>query len=580
MELVAPASAARGRDRNPRRPRIGLVVDAVENEYQWGIVSAAAAAARDSGALLFALAGGLLQSPGARGEGDNALFDLVTPDSIDAVLVVSGSVGHVLGPDGLAEWARRFDPLPIASIGLELPGCPSFVVENESGTLSATTHLAQAHGHRRIAFVEGTKGSREAEARLKGYLRGLEAAGLSQDPRLIVSGDFTVVGGHAAVAQLFDRERISASALDAIVAANDAMAFGVIEELTRREIDVPRQIAVVGFDDVMLARVGPPPLTSVRQPVDRLAAAAVRNLIAALRGAPEPGAALDTELVIRRSCGCLAASTAVETTSSGLRSASEVVLLARREQVLARLARAARGAMVGAGAGWEQRLLMALIDDARAGGTHLLEAVDSLLSRLNRAGTDPGVLDDILSTLRAEVNAALECGPASQRAEDSFHDTRRVLHDQLMRHRMRERAELSFGMQTITQLARQLRSPRDPQTATDDFVQHTRALGCDAGLVAWLDGAAQTARPVVHYDRAGLRAHLPFPSTGLWPGTDPDTQSGALLFHPILDGQRMVGYCAFALGAVDGTLHELLRELVSDRLRRGPSLLSAPPAPA
>ncbi|MBN2194812.1 MAG: substrate-binding domain-containing protein [Polyangiaceae bacterium] len=566
------------RDRSRGRLRVAVIVDAIENEYQWGLVTGALTAIQDTGALLFVVAGGLVEPPDSPDRGDNAIYDLVTADSVDGVILFSGAIGHAVGPTGLAEWARRFSPLPVASIGVGLPELPSFVVENESGTFRATTHLACDHGHRQIAFVEGAPGSSEAEARRRGYERGLAEAGLALDPRLIAPGDFTVLGGHAAVAHLLDRERINVSLLDAIVAANDAMAFGVIEELARRNIEVPKRVAVIGFDDVMLARVGPPPLTTVRQPVDRLATAALRNVIGAIRGTKTPGAVLETQLVVRRSCGCLTKATRSAESGGGLRSTSEVALLARRDQITASLARAARGTLVGAGAGWEQRMLLALVDDARSGGGHLVEVMDGILVRLARAGTDPAILDEILTDLRAETSAALECSAASRNAEDAFHDARRFLHDQLLRLRMRERAELTFGMQTLTHLARQLRAPRDPATATTGFIEHTRALGCDAGLVAWLNDDGTSARPVLHYDRAGLRQPLRFPAKTLWPGADPDSRTNALVIHPILDRHHLLGFTAFSLGAVDGSLHELLRELVSDRLRHRPSLLSIPAA--
>lgn len=553
------------------------MVDAVENEYQWGLLGHAVASARDAGALLFVLVGGLIRPEHLPGRGENALFELIAPSSLDGIMLISASIGHLVSQDDLATWSRRFEPVPVSSIGLELPGYPSFVVENESGTFLATTHLAKHHGHRRIAFVQGAAGSREAEARLRGYYRGLEAAGLEADPRLIAPGDFTMVGGHAAVAHLLDRERVNPNTIDSIVAANDALAFGIIEELRTRDIEVPGKIAVVGFDDVMVARVGPPPLTTVRQPVNRLAASALRNLLVRIHGTPDAGAVLETELVVRRSCGCLAATPIMRQSSSGMRSASEVAILARREQIGSSLARTARGGMVGAGAGWEQRLLMAIVNDAREGGSHLLETTDALLTRLTRSGTDPTVLDDVLTGLRMEVVAALECGAALARAEDSFHDTRRVLHEELKRIHLRERAELTFAMQTLTQLSRQLRAPRDPATATEDFVRHTRALGCDAGIIAWLSDDLRKAHPIVHYDRGGLRQNHSFNASDLWPGNEPDCQTGALVFHPILVGESMVGYCGFALGTVDGSIHELLRGFVTERLRRGPSLHSAPP---
>ncbi len=96
------------------------------------------------------------------------------------------------------------------------------------------------------------------------------------------------------------------SEFDAIIAANDYMAFGVVDELVRRRISVPDQLAVVGFDDITLARYHEPSLSTVRQPLDQLGREAVRLLFDRLDQKPVAEAnELSTELVLRRSCGCV-----------------------------------------------------------------------------------------------------------------------------------------------------------------------------------------------------------------------------------------------------------------------------------
>jgi hypothetical protein len=125
MAPASPRSLAGLGEVGTTRPRIGLVINGIEAEYQWGMVGAALAAARSSGALLYVLAGGVVSPPDAAPLVDNALFDLVSPATLDAVVLVSSTMGHALGPEGLAAWSRRFDPLPVASIGIDVPGRPA-----------------------------------------------------------------------------------------------------------------------------------------------------------------------------------------------------------------------------------------------------------------------------------------------------------------------------------------------------------------------------------------------------------------------------------------------------------------------
>ena len=157
----------------------------------------------------------------------------------------------------------------------------------------------------------------------------------------------------------------------------------------------------------------------------------------------------------------------------------------------------------------------------------------------------------------------------SRRLEDAFHEARRTLSEQILRNRIHERAELAFGMQNLVSLARLLRAPPDAGDAAAEFVRQVRALGCDAGLVACLDEDRRLARTLIHYERAGAKPPQAFLAERLWPGEEPDSAASGVVVHPILDQDRLVGFCAFSIGAMDGSLHELLREVVANRLRCG-----------
>src|SRR5678816_1151509 len=130
-------------------------------------------------------------------------------------------------------------------------------------------HLIEHHGYRRIAFIRGTESNQEAEERHSAYVAALEEHEIPYDPELVLSGEFTRESGTSAMIELFDTRQVPVGELDAVVAANDYTAFGVIDELSRRRIAVPDQVAVVGFDDMALSRIHSPSLTTVRQPLER-----------------------------------------------------------------------------------------------------------------------------------------------------------------------------------------------------------------------------------------------------------------------------------------------------------------------
>ena len=193
----------------------------------------------------------------------------------------------------------------MCSIAVELPGVPSVVVDDAVGMRKAVTHLIRAHGCKRVAFVRGPSANAEAERRYQVYQSVLQENEIHFDPKLVAPGDFQAQSGEQAVDLFFDQHQLSVSSLDAIVAANDSMALGVLRALDRRGIRVPDQVALVGFDDVEDIRYTVPPLTSVRQPLYEQGKEAVRIVLAKLQGRDEPSPmVLHTDLVARRSCRC------------------------------------------------------------------------------------------------------------------------------------------------------------------------------------------------------------------------------------------------------------------------------------
>jgi DNA-binding LacI/PurR family transcriptional regulator len=169
---------------------------------------------------------------------------------------------------------------------------------NWQGGVTATRHLIEL-GHRRIAIIRGPADLWSSQARLGGFRAALQSAGLTPDEDLIRHGEFSVADGKALAHTLLAMPRPPT----AIVAANDQQAFGVLQALGERGLRAPHDLSVIGFDDVPIASWATPPLTTIRQPLAAMAAAA----FAMLRADPATAAGeprhieLATTLVLRES---------------------------------------------------------------------------------------------------------------------------------------------------------------------------------------------------------------------------------------------------------------------------------------
>jgi LacI family transcriptional regulator len=167
----------------------------------------------------------------------------------------------------------------IVLIDEDVPGVdvPKVFVDNVEGGYLATKHLIDA-GHKRIAHVTGPEALFTVRERLEGYRRALDEAGLPFDASLVLSGAYDRRFGHLAAAELIARE----TPPTAVFAGSDYLAVGMLETLRDRGLDVPRDVSIVGFDDMEFASLLMPPITTLRQSAREIGRAGVAILLAML----------------------------------------------------------------------------------------------------------------------------------------------------------------------------------------------------------------------------------------------------------------------------------------------------------
>ncbi|HEY0333090.1 MAG TPA: LacI family DNA-binding transcriptional regulator [Stenotrophomonas sp.] len=141
-----------------------------------------------------------------------------------------------------------------------------------------TEHLI-SQGHRRIGYIKGRDDMAASQHRFEGFCAALESAGIALDRHLVQPGDFTYRAGLLAAEKLLTRKQPPS----AVFASNDDMAAAVVSVAHRRGLDVPRDLAVVGFDDSSSATTVWPELTTIRQPIGTMADAAVDILLRQIR---------------------------------------------------------------------------------------------------------------------------------------------------------------------------------------------------------------------------------------------------------------------------------------------------------
>lgn len=230
-----------------------------------------------------------------------AYLDLLIAKQVDGLIVAPCGLAfdYQENPTSLDQAGS---PMPVVYV--DRPGEAGYAVllDSEGAGYAATKHLIR-HGHRQIGLITCVVDSPTIRQCLSGYTQALKEEGLDNDLNLIATASvFTIAAGYEAAQVLLDASAFPT----AIFAASDVLAVGVMQAIKERGLRIPEDIALVGYNNLAIATLVEPALTTVAAPMRELGATAMlmlQQLIAGER-VEEPQIILPTNLVIRRTCGC------------------------------------------------------------------------------------------------------------------------------------------------------------------------------------------------------------------------------------------------------------------------------------
>ena len=553
----------------PRRgPRLGLLADAFDDEFQKQVLIAAEREAHEQNLDFVAISGGML---GVESQHPKSfVFDIVGPHNVDALLICAHTIGHHVSADQIAAFVQRFAPLPRVCLGVEIAGVSSLLMYNEVGMYTAVKHLMVAHDRRKIAMIAGPAANPEAQARHRGLVRALADQGIHVDARRMEHGDFTRASGSQAVADLLDRRGLGAGEVDAIVCANDVMALGALDELDRREIRVPRDLSLVGFDDLDFARYARVPLTTVRQPVTEQVRHAVRSLARAVRGTPldDGVVTFETEFVRRRSCGCNTRSRerVLSWPLPGENQDFAGALRVRQESVVANLRQAAHGGFDFVSEDWERRLFSTFLEQvAEPEAPAFVNCVEDICYALLRRDSSVGSAHDVLLVLRRDALACVHDAATRGRIYDLIQEALLVASDMAAIAQAQQRGELVALMGTVAEATAAMLAAPSLDALGKAAAEHLPRLGIRAGAITLFtepNRITEESEATLVFVEKGRCAGPPrFATRQIAPGGFLDGRSAVVV--PLgFRGERL-GLASLAFGAPDTMLYEELRLVLS-----------------
>lgn len=193
-------------------------------------------------------------------------------------------------------------------VGINTPidsGChASFYIDNKQGAFAAVDHLIKKHKYRKIAMIKGPSKNKDAEERLQGFKEAHEANGMEVNQDFIIDGDFGYPSGFYGLSRLLSL----AERAEAVFVANDMMAAGAYEAAEKWNLEVGKDIAIIGFDDIEQSKVIKPSLTTVSSHLHELGEKALNYLTNILDGEVSQDQIhhekISAGLIIRESCAC------------------------------------------------------------------------------------------------------------------------------------------------------------------------------------------------------------------------------------------------------------------------------------
>ena len=267
----APSALARSLKINQTRT-IGMLLTASSNPFYAEVVRGVERSCYERGYSLV-----LCNTDGDENRMNRSLETLLQK-RVDGLLIMC-TESHIPS----AEILNRYPSIPSVMMDWSPFEGGSDIIQDNSllGGEMATRYLI-ARGYTRIACIAGPQDKTPARLRLEGFQQAMAQAELPVLPGYIVNGDFEFQGGYNAMNQLLALKPLP----EAVFTSNDAMAVGVYHALFQAALSVPQDIAVIGYDDIKLARYMTPPLTTIHQPKDELGELAIDTLLHRLA---EPG---------------------------------------------------------------------------------------------------------------------------------------------------------------------------------------------------------------------------------------------------------------------------------------------------
>ena len=508
------------------------------------------------------------------------IYDLAGEGCLDGLVTWASSLGGVVGPAEINSFHSRYRSLPMVSLAQFMEGTPTVSVDSYHGMRVLLEHLIKDHDYQRLAFIRGPEEHYYAQERYRAYLDTLQAHNLPLRPELVTRPLRWESGAEAVNILLDERGLRPGVDFQAVVAVSDMLALWALKTLQERGFQVPRDVAVTGFNNSIEERLATPPLTTVDLPFYDQGAKAVEILLAQLKGETVPALiTLQSRLVVRQSCGCPSAAVAQAAYIS--RQGRQILsvkkawgrMLASKNDCLLEMA-----AQVHIGEGkiseWIAPVCNAYLAEVEhASDGIFIHTLEDVLDRAMRENSELFLWHGAISVLRRWAFSGIS-DKKKDWLESLFAQAHIVVSEAIQRSHSFWQWRSERQAENLRETARILLTTFDVPQLTDALTECLPRLGIPSAYLALYENPSaslEQARLILAYTEQGRIPLDPdgrlFPADQLVPPDLLPRRRYSLVVEPLYFQEKPIGFVVFELGPHEGDVYELLRGNLSSALQ-------------
>lgn len=540
-------------------------------------------AAKKHDVNLISFPGGRLNASAAFEIQRNKIFSLANEKSLDGLVTWASSLGGVLSLTETCAFHEQFLSLPMVSLAQFMERLPTVAQDSYHGMRELINHLIKDHGFTKLAFIRGPEEHYYAKERYRAYLDTLLANDIPFNDQLVTRPLLWESGAEAIQILLDERKLIPGVDFQAVIAVSDMLAIWALKSLQSRGYDIPKDVAVTGFNNSIEERLATPPLTTVDMPFFDQGAKSVDLLMALINGESVPPLiTLPSTLVVRQSCGCVSDALIQASYFSQIETQDKEFTLdlitdpGKHEQCMNELIHSFGEQTSEMIENSMQALIKAIVScleqpaNISLWNEIFLKLIDTILLQHMQSHPDMLVWNNVISVLR---RWSLPCVPVSEIAvvEAIFGQARVIISEAEKRSKAYWQWQEERQADNLRQINLSLLTTFDINQLGEVLFEHLPGLGIPSAYLVLYD-EADFSRLMLAYTENGKAPIEPegwrFMTKELLPQEFlPQDRRYSLVVEPLFFQEKSLGYAVFEVGPLDSNIYELIRANLSSAIQ-------------